>query len=172
MLIDFVFLTLWDFVLCGIDPCAFAYWRCLKLHISIRVWGVFLFSEQLPEALVGEFPVPFLWWQQHFWLAPFSQLSHFQACPTLAQLHDNILAAISLTALLILPGFGQWYLFFRDAGTWNSSPAHLGPAMASEHLHCLFFGDSFAWKGKPQNEDLKYCILKRGGNLLVWNFEK
>lgn len=43
----------------------------------------------------------------------------------------QILAAMHFTALLILTVFGLWYLLFRDAGTWNPSPVHLGPAMAS-----------------------------------------
>lgn len=40
------------------------------------------------------------------------------------------------------------------------------------HLHCLFFGNGFAHKGKPPSDDLKYHALECGGNLLLWHFEK
>lgn len=54
----FVILTLWDFVLCGIHPCAFAYWRCLKLQISIRVWRFFCFLNSFQGPSWGSFQFP------------------------------------------------------------------------------------------------------------------
>lgn len=132
--------------------------------------GFFVFSQQLPGALAGKFPVPSLWWQQHFWLAPF-RISHTSK-PPLALLSNSL--AISWQPCTSLPcraylGLGSGAC---SSGTWNSSPAHLGPAMPSVASSLPLLWQWFFLERQAPKWWLIYCVLECGGTLLVWNFKK
>lgn len=165
----FVILTLWDFVLCGIHPCAFAYWRCLKLQISIRVWRFFCFLNSFQGPSWGSFQFPLCDDSSAFGcLLSVNSHTSKPALPLPNSMTNPCSHALHCPA----DPNCVWVVVPALQRCWDMKFIPCAPGSCNGFSGIFTLAMVLLGKASPKNNDLKYHILECGVNLLVWHFEK